>query len=121
MDRSWIAVGISLVALGCSGASLLVTLRQLPSATPEISDRTPADPALDPPVDRSPEQASRSEPADAPVSLTRVRPDRSSSELQTPFETATPDPVEAFQAQLIRNEEILRQLREGELTRSQDQ
>ncbi len=112
MERSWIAVGISGVALGCSVVSLVITLRQSPSVTPESSDRVS--------TDRSSAQ-SQDQTFDDPLSLTRARPDETSAEIQVDVEAATPDPVEAFQAQLIRNEEILRQLREGELARSQDQ
>ncbi len=99
MERSWIALGISTLALGCSGASLWIVLRQ---PQPTVT------------------QGSPSGSTDQPVSLRRVQPE-SSSASGIRQSSATPDPVEAFQAQLLRNEEILLQLRQGELTRSQDQ
>ena len=93
MERSWIALGISILALGCSGASLWIVLRQ---SQPTLTQDSP------------------SASTDQPVSLRQVQPNAASA-------PESPDPVEAFQAQLLRNEEILRQLRQGELTRSQDQ
>jgi len=101
----------------CSGAGVFCGVPGDHVTTVAVSDLESSDRVS---TDTSSVQ-SQDQTSDDPVSLTRARPDEASAEIQVDVEAATPDPVEAFQAQLIRNEEILRQLREGELTRSQDQ
>lgn len=94
MDRSGWALGISVVALGCSVAALVIQVRDSGIRRSDLA----------------PVEALRSSAPEEAMDLTQLSSDRS-----------TPDPVQAFQAQLLRNEEILRQLRAGELPKTTDE
>lgn len=87
--RSWLALGFSVAAFGCSAMALLIVLGQSETEIPGVGGSV------------APEQHTRS--------------------MQIESEEEPVDPAQAFQAQLARNEELLLQLRRGELTPSGDQ